>query len=125
MEDKVSALKILIVSYYFPPFNTVGAVRTGKTAKYLVREGHEVKIITAKNQPLMMNLPVEIEEEHIIRTAWLDVNKPIQWLLGGRKKIAAKGYESARNLPNLVKTLGYFYRDWINFPDGQVGWYPY
>lgn len=120
-----NCMKILIVCHGFPPFNSPGAVRAGKTAKYLMQMGHQVKVISADNQVWMPNLPVEIEEVNIIRTAWFNVNKPIQLLLGGKKNIAAKGFESAKRLPRVIKTMGYFYKDLINFPDGQIGWYPF
>jgi glycosyltransferase involved in cell wall biosynthesis len=118
-------MKILLVSYYFPPFNTVGAVRVGKMAKYLIEMGHTVKILTANHQPLPLGLPVEIDESHIIRTNWIDVNKPIQMLLGGKKKFIGKGYERAHRFSKVLQTLGRYYRDWINLPDGYIGWYPF
>jgi len=118
-------MKILIVSYYFPPFNAVGAIRAGKMAKYLYQMGHDVRVISADNQIWMPNLPVEIDEKYINRTKWLNINKPIESLLGGSKNISKKGFQEAKKLPDFIKTLGYWYRDFINFPDAQIGWYPF
>lgn len=39
------AKRVLIISYYFAPQNTIGAVRPTKLAKYLQRMGHEVTVI--------------------------------------------------------------------------------
>lgn len=37
--------RILLISYYFAPQNSIGAVRPTKLAKYLTRMGHEVTVI--------------------------------------------------------------------------------
>lgn len=37
--------RALIISYYFAPQNTIGAVRPTKLAKYLTRLGYEVTVI--------------------------------------------------------------------------------
>jgi imidazolonepropionase-like amidohydrolase len=40
-------MRILIVTWFFPPANTMGALRVGKFADFLVRQGHEVRVVTA------------------------------------------------------------------------------
>ena len=35
-------MKVLILSWYFPPSNTIGAIRVGKLAKYLMRRNVDV-----------------------------------------------------------------------------------
>ncbi len=118
-------MNILIVSFYFPPFHAVGAIRVGKTAKYLTKMGHQVKIITADEPPLMSDLQVELDEKEIVRVPYYDVNAPVQWLLGGKRSVAIKGYERAGSLPKFIRVLGYWYKDLVNLPDGQIGWYPF
>jgi hypothetical protein len=119
-------MKILFITYMFPPFNASGAVRTGKVAKYLTDSGHEVKVISCANQSLDNQLPLEIPKKNIEYTPWLNVNSPIVVSLGGKKKVAAKGYlPSSKHLPNWIQKLGYLYRHLVNFPDGQIGWYPF
>lgn len=62
-------MRILIISFRFPPFNSIGAVRVGKTAKYLTKMGHEVKVVTAARQRgRQSELPVEIPESNIFYT---------------------------------------------------------
>ena len=110
----------------FPPSNAVGAVRTGKTAKYFIESGHEVKVISCANQTLVNSLPLEVSEKNIEYTPWLNVNSPIEMILGGKKKVATKGYlQSSNHLPICIQKLGYLYRYLVNFPDGQIGWYPF
>lgn len=63
-------MRILLISYYFPPYNTIGAVRVGKTARYLTARGHAVRVVTADKQSwkglLPTTLPLEIPEAHVI-----------------------------------------------------------
>lgn len=63
-------MRILIISYFFPPYNTMGAVRVGKAAKYLSAYGNEVIVVSADNQswkgPLPKTLPLEIPKNNII-----------------------------------------------------------
>ena len=118
-------MKILFITHAFPPFNAIGAVRTGKVAKYLIEKGYDVKVISCANQSLPDNLPLEIPIQQVEYTSWLNVNSPIVFLLG-KKKVTAKGFVPASShLPNWMQNLGYHYRNLLNFPDGQIGWYPY
>ena len=41
-------LRVLFVTHYFPPYNHIGAVRTGKMAKYLSAFGHSVRVVSAR-----------------------------------------------------------------------------
>ena len=115
-------MRLLIVSYYFPPFNTIGAVRVGKTAAYLSRWGHDVRVLTAADQPLQPTLPVELDESQVVRSSWLNVNAPVEWALGGRARVAAQGYRGAAGRNSLMARLGRWYKTCVNFPDGQIGW---
>lgn len=39
-------MRILIIAYYYPPMNTVGAIRPSKFCKYLPQQGHKTGILT-------------------------------------------------------------------------------
>lgn len=67
-------MKILIVSWYFPPYSTMGALRIGKFAKYLIAQGHEVRVISARDEALEKSLPVEVPQDIVTSTDWIDVN---------------------------------------------------
>jgi hypothetical protein len=61
--------KVLIISFSFPPENSIAAVRIGKFAKYLPEFGWEPVIITAKKHNRQKEtLPVDINEANIYRT---------------------------------------------------------
>src|SRR5687768_1007228 len=88
LERRPSDLKILLISFCFPPYNDVGHVRVGKLAKFLLRFGHDVQIISAKDQPFPATLPVEVSEARVLYTKWVNVNKPAELVFGGRKSVA-------------------------------------
>lgn len=125
-------MRILLVSYSFPPFNEMGSVRPGKTAKYLIKLGHDVRVITAANQLPPPTLPLEIPSETIAYTQWLDVNKPAavgSRLLRIGRKGASKGFQdrqhSESRVQRALRKVDSIYRVFLNLPDGQIGWLPY
>src|SRR3546814_20834534 len=61
-------VKILFIAWYFPPSNTIAAVRLGKLAKFLTRFGHDVRVLTADGVPYAATLPVEIPQERVYGT---------------------------------------------------------
>jgi glycosyltransferase involved in cell wall biosynthesis len=118
-------MRILIVSFYFPPYNSIAAVRVGKTARYLVTLGHEVRVVTADRQPFQQTLALEIPSERVRYTSWIDVKKPIHMLSGGQARIdlgdiPPGAHQAWRRSPiwSLLKTF-------LFFPDEQVGWLPF
>ena len=62
------AKRVLIVSFLFPPANSIAAVRLGKFAKYLPQFGWEPIVLTAdttRDRP--QTLAVEIDEANVFR----------------------------------------------------------
>ena len=119
-------MNILIVSYFFPPYNTIGAVRTGKLAKYLLRHGHDVRVLSAENQSLPLTLPLEIPENRVIRTHWININHLPEISAGGRAAVAARGFSNlSQSKTGIFQKAGKLYKSMLNIPDGQVGWYIY
>ncbi len=57
------AMRLLFVSYWFPPTNAIGAVRTGKFAKYMQDAGHELRVVAG---PLQAPLSLPLEVPHAI-----------------------------------------------------------
>jgi hypothetical protein len=70
-------MKVLIVSFAFPPSNVIGAIRVGKLARYLYRRGYELRVLTTDIVD-DRSFPLEIPKEWIIyadyreRSDWLD-----------------------------------------------------
>ncbi|MEQ9449791.1 MAG: glycosyltransferase, partial [Rhodospirillaceae bacterium] len=138
-------MKILIVSWYFPPCSTMGALRVGKFAKYLVGEGHDVRIVCARDQPYAMDHPVEVPAGIIHYTPWWDVNwlpakvQSLRVWLGGRWRritqqataadasgAASSGGERVESRRSdgagFLRRVLNFYRHATNIPDGMIGW---
>jgi hypothetical protein len=114
-------LRILVVSFRFPPFNSAGAVSIGKTAKYLVALGHQVRVITARDQQLPANLPVEVDPASIIATSWLNPMRAVESVAGGRSRVTATGFSAGRKHAGLYHRIGRLYRA-LMIPDGEIGW---
>lgn len=115
-------MKILLVSFFFPPYSTIGAVRTGKLARFLLDHGHDVRVLAAKDLPLLTTLKEEIPSERVHYTRWISPNFLPELLFGGRKKIAQQGYKTSSG---KLKKLGYYFRLLLHFPDEMIGWLPF
>lgn len=97
----------------------------GKTAKYLQKFGHEIRVLSARNQPLQKALALEIEYNLVTYASWWNVNRPVELALGGRQKIASRGYSTPGPFGRALQRLGAVYKSLLNFPDGQAGWIPF
>ena len=77
LHSSETAMKILIVSFWFPPSNVVGAIRVGKLARFLVRHGHELRVLTTdivEDRSLPLEIPKEcVYSEYRPREDWLDL----------------------------------------------------
>lgn len=119
-------MKILFITYFFAPYNCIGAVRTTRTAELLSKRGHEVKVISADNQNLKPNLSYDFLDKNILRTNWIDLEKPI-YFFGGKDKIQSinnsmhKGTIKGR----VLSFLKSFFHRIISLPDKHIGWHPY
>lgn len=64
--------KLLLVSYHFPPYNAIAAVRTGKMARHFVDIGWDVRVLAARPEA-PATLPTEVEPSIVTRTSQSDV----------------------------------------------------
>jgi hypothetical protein len=62
-------MRVLIVSFAFPPSNVIGAVRVGKLARYLDQRGHDVRVL-ATDVVDDRSLPLEISRERVWYTEY-------------------------------------------------------
>ena len=116
---------ILIISCFFPPYNTIGAVRVGKTAKYLIQFGHDVRVIAARDLAFAKSLPLEIAPERVCYTSWLDVNRPVERMVGRPDRRPGQQVASDGSPQGLAQTLRLAYKTLLHFPDGHIGWAPF
>ena len=121
-------MRILIISYYFPPYNSIAAVRVGKTAKYLTKFGHEVRVITAADQGWPEDLACEILRQNVYYTKWINLQKPLELIFGGRGELSRESTRRSNEsgFKRFLKSTIYpIYKAVLYFPDPLVGWLPY
>lgn len=123
-------MRVLIVSFAFPPSNVIGAVRVGKLARYLDQRGHDVRVL-ATDIVEDRSLPLEISRERVVYTEyrqrqhWID---RIARLLRGhaalhagvrRDNAPAQDGAPARS---LRQTFRRHYLGLIHIPDMRADW---
>jgi glycosyltransferase involved in cell wall biosynthesis len=130
-------LKLLIISWYFPPVNTIGALRVGKFARFLVERGHDVRVVAGKRWGLPETLPLDLPLEHVHYADWTDINglpSEVACLraaytrrrTNGRPVNAAPSPTSttASTEKSGFRRVSEFYQSLMNIPDNRVGWFP-
>lgn len=138
LQTNEAALKVLIIAWYFPPSNTIAAVRLGKLAKFLSEAGHDIRILTAADAPYAATLPVEIPSERVYRTAWTDINALPSRTKAKFRRLLKRHLADQSNSdfapletdkPRRKDTYrggmaSKLYQLLFNFPDKQIGWLP-
>ncbi len=123
-------MKVLIVSFAFPPSNVIGAVRVGKLARYLDHRGHDVRVLTT-DLVADRSLPLEILRERVFYTEYRPRRHWVDWVVrslrvrtafpaGGRRENApAQDSAPARS---LWQTFRRHYFGLIHIPDMRADW---
>jgi glycosyltransferase involved in cell wall biosynthesis len=113
-------MRILIVSFTFPPYEVIGAVRVGKVAKYLDLFGHDVRVVTARDQSVRSAEGiVEIDGGKVTYTQWVGIRRVADRVLGRGASLETRDRSPVvGRLLRWVRTLAYF-------PDPYAGWLPF
>lgn len=114
-------MRILMISYFFPPFNSVGAVRPIKLAEFLHTKGHDVYVIAGGDQPFPLGLQSNFPESKVVYCPEWSVNRPVELLLGGRSHVARQGFGGGDST-SFKSRLGRLYKTFLHWPDAQLGW---
>ncbi len=132
-------MKLLIFSWYFPPVNSIGAVRLGKLAKYLFERGHDIAVVAGKDWGLAETLPLGFPLERVAYARWFDVNaapkiaQRMRGALSGSRKSDRSGNSEPASpslqattdaRPSLANRLARQYVLLSNLPDNRIGWLP-
>lgn len=131
-------MKILIVTWYFPPVNTIGAVRTGKFARFLAERGHEVGVVAGRNWGHPETMPLDVPLERLAYAGALDLHGLPSFalrLLARGRRAAGPPTPAARPrdpdpqpsvIPSVIPMshLRQLYRHLTTLPDGAIGWLP-
>jgi glycosyltransferase involved in cell wall biosynthesis len=120
-------VKILLVTWYFPPSRTIAAVRLGKLARFLIAQGHEVRVLTPQDPPLPQDLAVDFPEDWVLRTPW-QVPQPEGGSAAKRPAPAAVGTVPSGGVAKrsfLKRNLWRLHASCEDFPDNRAPWLPY
>lgn len=116
-------MKILLVSWYFPPSRTIAAVRLGKLARYLLAQGHDLRVLTPRDPPLPQDLAVEFPAERTLRTPWHSGEACAD---PGNQLPSAGTRPAAGERPSrLKKAIWRLHTSLGPFPDRRVPWRPF
>jgi glycosyltransferase involved in cell wall biosynthesis len=124
-------MKILIVAFWFPPSNVIGAVRVGKLARHLDRRGHDVRVLTTNNIGGDQSQPLEILKERIVYTDYRRRRDPLEFLLypfrsrSAAPSVDGSGPISARDSTGggwLRQSLRRHYYGVLHIPDVRSDW---
>jgi glycosyltransferase involved in cell wall biosynthesis len=123
-------VRILILSFYFAPQNTMAAHRLTRLAAYLREQGHEVRVVAAR----VSNVPTDPDGDAgdimVVRT-WVPsldlpalLQRSLQRLRLRRKDEGiAAGLAQAGPVVRFGRRLVWLYRDLLFWPDEHMGWF--
>jgi len=115
--------RVLVVSYFYPPFSGVGATRVSKMTRYLADFGWEAHVLTTDSLPQPATLPIEIPEARITRVPMaFDVAALPRAFAGGRV-VTELRMPSTSWRASLLQRASWAYRHVVCFPDPQIGWW--
>ena len=98
-----------MIAYYFPPLGGAGVQRSAKFAKYLARQGWQVKVISVFPPPFE---PLDTSMEAEIDQKLIEVNR-VQYQARFRQFDKLPGGWRLRAL----------FDNWFQFPDRMQGWF--
>jgi hypothetical protein len=122
-------MKILIISFRFPPSNFIGAIRVGKLGRYLHRRGCGVRVLTT-DLSQDRSLPLEIPKECIVNTDYREYEFWVERVLLQRSRVAGSlagvgrppRTVSAPPYDSLTDKLRKHYYGLIHIPDQRIAW---
>ena len=131
-------MKILLVTWYFPPANTIASLRMSKLAAHLKSAGHDVHVLTVRDRKTPMELAGDLEEARVTATRWIDLKDRSRRAMTVVKRrrptrsppasgVSADATPDAATIQNPRKTRSFrrVLRELLFFPDRAAGWIPY
>jgi len=127
-------MKWLLVSYWFPPRNIIGALRVGKLAKYLRDRGYTVQVLAARAHE-SLTLPLEVPLSSVTYTEAAPAKGPLDPFVrllrnSSPERFNATSGPAATPMNNqrrfisasVRETLSWHYYATFQIPDGHYGW---
>lgn len=113
-------MKILYISYFYPPLGGPAALRNLKTVKYLSELGCSIDVLTVKDIEYSYHdesLEAETRERSIIRTASCDPMALLKKLFAAKPDASKALYNKT---PERIKQIV----RWLYPIDDKIGWLP-
>ncbi len=123
-------MKVLIISYYWPPSGGSGVQRWMYFAKYLGEFGIEPTVITVKENQASYSsvdesLVQDIEHIRTFKTSTLEPIRLYSFLKSGNAKKSIPQGNVGGKKPGMIDKMARFIRANYFIPDARVGWNPY
>jgi hypothetical protein len=118
-------MKILVLTYHFAPFNHIGAVRATKMVKYLLREGHDVRVVAAADQPFPRTLLGEVDENLVTLVPCPHLDRGTHQFAASQAVQSGKSSSRAvllRWLRRLLRWPYELYKTLLWYPDNVRFW---
>ncbi len=116
--------RLLVVSYFYPPFSSVGAGRVSKMTKYLADNGWDATVLTIDHDDRPADMDVEIPGASIHRVPQAFDVLTLPRTIVGRSTVPQRRFvPSNSRASHLMWRLGMVYRNVVCFPDPQIGWF--
>jgi glycosyltransferase involved in cell wall biosynthesis len=113
-------MRVLYISYFYPPLGGPAALRNVKTVKYLAQNGIQCDVITVRDIEYINRDPsllAECSENRIIRTGSLDPMSILRKVRPNRDKVSGIYTGTPEKLKLWVRRL---------YPiDDKIGWVPF
>lgn len=119
-------MRILLISCHFAPYNSIGAIRPSQTARILVGRGHDVRVLTVKDQPYESSLPLPPElADRVSYVPYGGLERLVERFLGERRPGSPRvqaGRPVSRPGLRLLTWLKKAYRSCGRYPDRYGSW---
>lgn len=123
-------MKVLIISYYWPPSGGSGVQRWMYFAKYIQEHGIEPVVLTVKETQASYSstdetLVKEVKHVRTVKTSTLEPIRLYSFLKSGSSKKEIPQGNVGGKKPGIVDKLARHIRANYFIPDARVGWNPY
>ena len=116
--------KVLMLAHAYPPYNSMGALRAAKFAKYLPKYGWEPIVVT-RIWPEEMGGLEEPAEIRVIRTDYHDRLGIFRHSYPSKVKAPSRGSQASGWRSKLRRIASFWVKELLAYPDEFVGWKPY
>jgi hypothetical protein len=106
--------KILIITHYFPPINSIASHRPYSWAKYWSRMGHDITVLTTKKEPRDNDLNLDTSFLKVIEVENIIINKLKHYIIGDKTNISDVENVSV-NSPSIKESNSYIFSKIKNF----------